>query len=190
MHYPANSMATIRHNHENPFENMAMRLEKVITELSCIGHSALSFVIAVLFSVTSFFAPAKALFVFSAILITSDVITAAVAVFMKNKREQSRLWDALLSTYAAWNSRRALDSIIKIIVYGLLIGLSYCMGRIFTDEQDLLKVIAAGMSTAKLALGLICYVELISIIENIDKSFETNMMQVAKDYISKFIGKK
>ena len=190
MHYPANSMATIRHNPENLFENMAMRLEKVIAEIGCIAQSAFSFAAAIVFSVASFFAPAKALFVFSAILIISDVVTAAIAVFMSNKRQQASLCDALLSTYTAWNSRRALDSIIKIIVYGLLIGLSYCMGRIFTDEQDLLKVIAAGMATAKLALGLICYVELISIIENVDKAFETNMMQVAKDYISKFIGKK
>ena len=105
-----------------------------------------------------------------------DVFTALVALFMACKRDSQTLRESFTRFYSLWTSKRAFDSIPKFTWYALMVLLSYMVGVIF--EQPL--------TVAKLATGVIAYVEIRSIIENGDKAFGTNIWELVVDGTMKF----
>lgn len=152
------------------------RMIKFFTILSTTLESFFTLVAFIAMQVVLFFQPVQFNIYFVGALITVDVFTALVALFMACKRESHTLRESLTKWYNAWTSKRAFDSIPKFIWYALMVLLSYMVGVIF--EQPL--------TVAKLATGVIAYVEIRSIIENGDKAFGTNIWELVVDGTMKF----
>ena len=152
------------------------RMIKFLTQLGTILESGINLLVFVLMQVLLFFQPIKFNIYFIGMLIVVDVFTALVAMFMAFKRDSHSLRESFSKWYSAWTSKRAFDSIPKFTWYALMVLLSYMVGVIF--EQPL--------TVAKLATGVIAYVEIRSIIENGDKAFGTNIWELVVDGTMKF----
>ncbi len=158
---------------------MQQLLTRILKFGAQIGHAlesgwsllAFAFMQAVLY-----FAPVKLNILLVGALIAVDVATALIAMFMAAKRNAPTLRAAFADWYTQWTSRRAFDSIPKFVWYSSMVVLSYLVGDIF--EQPL--------QVAKLATGVITYVEIRSIIENGDKAFGTNIWELIVDGAAKF----
>lgn len=152
------------------------RMIKFLTNLSTALESGFNMVLFMLMQILLFFQPVKFNIYFIGTLIVVDVFTALVALFMACKRDSQTLRESFTRFYSLWTSKRAFDSIPKFTWYALMVLLSYMVGVIF--EQPL--------TVAKLATGVIAYVEIRSIIENGDKAFGTNIWELVVDGTMKF----
>jgi len=139
-------------------------------------ESGINLLVFIAMQILLFFQPVKFNIYFIGALIVVDVFTALVALFMQCKRESYTLRESFARFYGLWTSKRAFDSIPKFTWYGLMVLLSYMVGVIF--EQPI--------TVAKLATGVIAYVEIRSIIENGDKAFGTNIWELVVDGVLKF----
>lgn len=152
------------------------RMIKFLTNLGTALESGFNMVLFMLMQILLFFQPVKFNIYFIGTLIVVDVFTALVALFMACKRDSQTLRESFTRFYSLWTSKRAFDSIPKFTWYALMVLLSYMVGVIF--EQPL--------TVAKLATGVIAYVEIRSIIENGDKAFGTNIWELVVDGTMKF----
>lgn len=152
------------------------RMENFLVHFSYVTDSAWAFIAFAYLQLFLFFQPVQFNIYFVGALIIADVSTALIALFMQCKRESPSLRGAFASFYTQWTSKRAFDSIPKFVWYALLVLLSYMVGRLFDQP----------LSVAKLATGIIAYVELRSIIENGDKAFGTNLWELVVDGLQKF----
>jgi len=152
------------------------RMIKFLTNLGTALESGFNMVLFMLMQILLFFQPVKFNIYFIGTLIVVDVFTALVALFMACKRDSQTLRESFTRFYSMWTSKRAFDSIPKFTWYALMVLLSYMVGVIF--EQPL--------TVAKLATGVIAYVEIRSIIENGDKAFGTNIWELVVDGTMKF----
>lgn len=145
-------------------------------QLSYLADSSWTLFCFLIMQMVLFFQPVSFNIYFVGALIVADVFTALIALFMQCKRECATLRCAFVSFYKQWTSKRAFDSIPKFIWYASLVLLSYMVGKIFEEPLNI----------AKLATGVIAYVEFRSIIENGDKAFGTNIWELVVDGVQKF----
>jgi hypothetical protein len=156
--------------------HLPYRVVKFCIHLSSMFESGINLLVFIAMQILLFFQPVKFNIYFIGALIVVDVFTALVALFMQCKRESYTLRESFARFYVLWTSKRAFDSIPKFTWYGLMVLLSYMVGVIF--EQPI--------TVAKLATGVIAYVEIRSIIENGDKAFGTNIWELVVDGVLKF----
>ena len=156
--------------------HLPYRVVKFCIHLSSMFESGINLLVFIAMQILLFFQPVKFNIYFIGALIVVDVFTALVALFMQCKRESYTLRESFARFYGLWTSKRAFDSIPKFTWYGLMVLLSYMVGVIF--EQPI--------TVAKLATGVIAYVEIRSIIENGDKAFGTNIWELVVDGVLKF----
>lgn len=156
--------------------NLLHRMEKFFVQLSVLADSSWTLICFLVMQMVLFFQPVKFNIYFVGALIVADVFTALVALFMGFKRECPSLRCAFVKFYREWTSKRAFDSIPKFAWYAALVLLSFMVGTIFNEP----------LQVAKLATGIIAYVEFRSIIENGDKAFGTNLWELVVDGLQKF----
>lgn len=159
---------------------MLIRVDKFVLSISGLFDNVWTFIAAIALSMGAFFSPAKLNFYAIGALVVVDILTAFMSLYMVNKKQSAGIWQAFIKTMDAWTSKRAFDSVPKLIWYGSLIVVSYLIGEIFDS----------GIKGANLATGIIAYIEIRSILENGDKAFGTNTLQLVADYLNKLLPKK
>lgn len=172
-------METLNHNKTHLYP-MLIRVDKFVLSITGLFDNVWTFVAAIALSIAAFFSPAKLNFYTVGALVALDIFTAFVAVYMQHKKQSHGVIEALVKTTNSWTSKRAFDSVPKLIWYGSLIVVSFLMGCIFDS----------GLKGANLATGIIAYIEIRSILENGDKAFGTNTLQLVADYLNKLLPKK
>ncbi len=159
---------------------MQIRVDKFIASIKHIFNSVGELLVSAIIAICAFFAPAKLNFYAVGVLVAMDIITAFLAAYMQNKRNSDSVIAALLKTWGGWTSKRAFDSVPKLVWYSGLIITAFIIGEIFDSA----------IKGANLATGIIAYIEIRSILENGDKAFNTNTAQLLADYLTKLLPKK
>lgn len=160
--------------------NPTLRMEKILTELGHVLDSGWTFLGFIAVVLLNLLVPVKFNLSLIAFLIFADIVTALIALFMEKKRHSASLGIAFRAFYIAWTSKRAFDSLPKFFFYCLLILGGYYIGVLFGSPEQYSKV----------ATALICYVEIRSIIENGDKAFNTNMLELVGEQLKKLLPSK
>lgn len=156
-----------------------MRMEKIIYYVGDALHSWLATIALIITLALNFIAPVSDNLIVVCVLIIVDIVTALIALFMDKKRTSATLLCAIKSWYIGMTSKRAADSIPKLVYYFMLVILAYFIGKLFGQPDTYPKV----------ATGLICFTEIRSIIENGDKAFNTNMIEFVEKYAKSTIEK-
>lgn len=169
----------MQYNHYATMDNFVFRLQKIAFALIQVFESWLYFIGMFFLQMAMFFLPVKFNLYFVGTLIIVDVVTALIALFMIAKKGSPTLRASFCVFYSQWTSKRAFDSIPKLMWYAMLVIVFYMLGYIIEEPK-----VAANFVT-----GCIAYVEIRSIIENGDKAFGTNIWELIIDSIKDFFTK-